>query len=285
MNETKRDKNKKKLTISFIMTMMIVLAVMTSASISAYEWMQSYCLSHVYLKGVTIDGNDWIDSSDILEASGLNLDNDNIHSVVSHVIEKRIKVQFPYLKSVDISRKFNFKVGEGFYGWLDIKVNERKPVALVLHERDNSYMVVDDDGFILEKLRYENLLYPYSCMPVISGVDLESLGDMNPGLMNRPGFSLALEVLNSIRRSLPHLYEGVVCMDVRNPDKISVYLESDNFLPRRTCILISSDLIQEGLDNVSRVVDRCRQEDRQINYMDARFSGVVYCSNRDELLI
>ncbi len=94
--KSNQKKGKRKFSTPLAIGLTILLAIMTSTSISAFEWLRDGFLgSSIFtLRGVSIQGNSRITSADILDVSGLHVGTDNIHSIMSHVVEKRIKARF-----------------------------------------------------------------------------------------------------------------------------------------------------------------------------------------------
>jgi len=287
-----RKKYKRRISISLALAMIICLAIITSVSISAFEWMRDLCLSHAYIKGITVKGNNRVSSTDILHASNLRVGTDSACSIVSHVLEKRIVSRLRYLEQVKIQHKFALKLSEGMYGWVTIKVREREPVARVgIGGSDGSFAVIDTHGFILEVINNQrqvnNIRHSSSAvgrsLPVIIGVDGRTL---ESGVQNEsPALDLALDVLIDARSVIPELSDEISCIDAQNPDDIIIQLKAHNALPAarnssvsQVAIRVASGRIKEGLSDVVPVIMKRREEERETGYIDARFPGAIYCS-------
>lgn len=264
-----RKKYKRRLSGFHTLVMTILLAIITSASISAFEKLQGVLLnSSIFaLKGVSIQGNRRISSADILDALDLPLGTNSIYSIMSHIVEKRIKARFRYLEWVEIQRKAN--------GWMTIMIKEKEPVALIAASRDaDCFDICDAHGFILK----EEVRPSYEGMPVI--IRPVTGDDASRAIV------LALDVLAHSRSVIPELCSEISCIDTRDPDNIILTLDAGYSKPassiqhpvsRNVTVRIASDRIREGLSDVLPVIMRRREESKEAKYIDARFPGAVYC--------
>ncbi len=305
-NEKKRERG---ISLPLTLTMIIFLAIATSASISAFEWLRDLCLSRTYIKEIAIKGNQRISSEDILNVSRLRVGVDSIHSIMPHIVEKRIKTQSRYLERVSVQRRFAREQKARLYAWVTIEVKEREPLALVKSEIDaDFFIVIDDQGFILEEVRpgmKPVCISPRENIPVIVGVDaniLESGGQNEVGtsdILTHPASDLALDVLIGVRSATPGLFDEISYVDARDPDNIVLYLqrrsesvefgaksevpEAGSSVPHALSsgvgmsIRLASDRIEEGLSNILPVIMKRRAENKVTKYLDARFPGAVYC--------
>jgi len=279
-----------------MLAMMILLAVITLASISAFEWARDgfFRRSTIFtLKGVSIQGNHRISSADILDASNLRVGTDSIYSIMPHIVEKRIKSRLRYLEQVEVQR--GFLRSEGMYGWVTIMVKEREPVAFVGSGKDaGSFAIIDANGFVMEEgIRERETLNvkreTLGDMPVIVGVDA---GTLKSGAQNRPpALDLALNVLTNARSVIPELLDKISYIDAREPDNIILTLDTgysilassiQHPVSNKVTVRIASDRIKEGLGNILPVIgkrgDRGTLLSRNSHvFLDARFPGAVYC--------
>lgn len=263
----------------------LFLTIVTSASISAFEWLQTFYLSHIRLKEISVQGNHRISSADILAASNLHMGSDSIDSTKAHIAEKRIRDRFRYLEQVEIEHRMD--------GRVIIAVKERKPIALVAYfGNPDSFTVIDAHGFILEEVEAKSKLagiLPYGDLPVVIGDIPKPIIDAVLRVTDFPALNIALGVLNIARVENLELFGEISRLDVRDQDDIILCLQekikkrlmaNDQRLSGQQVIVrIASDRIKEGLSNILPVIMKRREENRETKYIDARFPGVVYCSN------
>lgn len=301
-NRSKRKKLERGISIPLTLAMIIFLAVATSASISGFERLKDFCLSRTYIKEIAVKGNSRISSEDILSAARLRVGVDSIRYIMPHILEKRIKSQSRYLERVSVQHKLAREQKAGLGAWLTIEVEEREPLALVKSEIDDDYfIVIDDQGFILEEVKSGSMpacISPDEKIPVIIGVDadiLENVGQSEAGTSDtlaHPASDLALKVLVDARSMFPELFDQISCVDARNPDDIVLYLQQKERSrdlkaggsvfdawgsEAGTAIRLASDGIKDGLSSILPVIMKRRAENKKTKYMDARFFGVVYC--------
>ncbi len=287
-NKYNKKKFRRKLTISLMLVMTLLLAIMTSASISAFEWLRGNILnSHVFtLKEISVRGNHRVSSTDILNAADLNLGIDNIHSIMYNIVEKRIKAQVRYLEQVEIRRRLVLERSKGIYGLVTIAVEEREPVAIVSLDghAGNSSVIVDENGFILEKVEMNldtRTASSHKNMPVIVGIDKKFVTDNASRVVDCPTLNLALDVLANARSIIPELFDKISRIDARNPDNIILCLqERSKTETDSSLVVIAADRIKEGLSSVLPVIINRRKENQETGYIDARFPGAVYCSKQ-----
>ena len=236
------------------------------------------------MKEISVRGNHRVSSTDILNAADLNLGIDNIHSIMYNIVEKRIKVQVRYLEQVEIRRRLVLERSKGIYGLVTIAVKEREPVALVSLEghAGNSSVIVDENGFILEKVEMNldtRTESSHKNMPVIVGVDKKFVTGNASRVVDCPTLNLALDVLANARSIIPELFDEISRIDARNPDNIILCLqERSKTKTDSSLVIIAADRIKEGLSDVLPVIIHCRKKNQETEYIDARFPGAVYCS-------
>ena len=300
-SKSNRRKHGRKLTIPLMLVMTILLAVMTSASISAFEWLRGnfFNCSIFTLKGISVQGNNRVRSEDILDTAGLQVGTDRIYSIACHIVEERIRSRFRYLEHVEIQRRLVLKRNEGIYGWVTIQVEEREPAVLVKEgtgefpaSRSNCFTIIDSYGFILEK----GIQSPREDIPIVVGYIPKTAADNALSFAGFSALSLALDVLIEARSVLPDLFHQIYnirSIDARDPDNIMIYLQIRN-APSAACyqcmpeatIRIASDRIREGLSGVLQVITayaaKCREENSEVGVnavIDVRFPGAIYCKH------
>lgn len=295
-----RRRHRHKLSGLHIIMVALLLAIMTFASISMFEWLWGSFLncSMFTLGGVSIEGNHRVSSSDILDAANLCIGTDSVYSIMSHVTEKRIEGQFRYLERVKVKRRIARKQGGWIQGWVAIEVEEREPVALIEEDSD-SFMITDNRGFILE----EGVQAPREGMPVIVGVQgraLSSSGGAMPLALK-----VALDIIENARSVIPELFHEISYIDVRDQDNIILALDTGseedaaslgasvlspestpipNLVSSKTNIRLASDRIREAMMDILPVITKRRAENKRTEYLDARFPGAVYCTSGSDLV-
>jgi len=277
-----------KLPNSFIATSVLLLAMMTSASIYASEKVYKIFTNSSFfvLQGMSICGNNSIGTSDIIKATGLSIGNDRICSFMSHVIEKRIKSYSRYIEQVKIKRDLTC-------GQLVINIKEREPVAIVAESRDAGILrVVDVNGFILDELTSKDFaLSSHKNIPFIFEDEIKSPNRQGEPCMGRSlsklsdqsdlsesyvvsvSACLALSILSEIHSVVPNIISKISNIDARDPDDIRISLKSG------LNVRLASDRIKEGLFDVKHWMTNPEKQNSgtDFNYIDARFPGAVYC--------
>jgi hypothetical protein len=316
----RRHRHKYKLSGIHIIMAAILLAIMTFASISIFEWLWGSFLncSMFTLGGVSIEGNHRVSSADILDAANLGIGTDSVYSVMSHIIQKRIESQFRYLERVKVKRGIARKQGGWIHGWVTIEVQEREPVALVEGYSDSSFldekleqnfaqafskglsfMIIDNRGFILE----EGIRPPREGMPVIVGV--RGIALTNSGGAMPLELKVALDIIENARSVIPELFHEISYIDVRDQDDIILALDTGSEedvaslsasvlspestpmqrpVSSKTDIRLASDRIREAMVDILPVIMKRRAENKKTECLDARFPGAVYCTSGSDLV-
>lgn len=295
-----RRRHRHKLSGIHIIMAAILLAIMTFASISIFEWIWGSVLScsMFTLGGVSIEGNHRVSSADILDSANLHIGIDGIYSIMPHITEKRIESQFRYLERVKVKRGIARKQGGWIHGWVTIEVQERQPVALVEEDND-SFMIIDNRGFILE----EGIRPPREGMPVIVGVQGRALSTSGGSMP--PALEVALDIIQNARSVIPELFHEISYIDVRDQDNIILVLDTrsqegmvslgasvlrpestpiQHPVSSKTNIRLASDRIREAMVDVLPVIMKRRAENKKTECLDARFPGAVYCTSGSDLV-
>jgi cell division septal protein FtsQ len=275
----------RKLPNSYVATFMILSAMMTSASIYASERIfKTFTNSSFFvLKGMSICGNNKVSTSDIINATGLDIGNDRIGSFIPYIIENRIKSYSRYVEQIKIKR--NLACGQ-----LEINVKEREPVAIVAESKDARVLkIVDVNGFIIDELTSKDFaLSSYKNIPFIfesSFVGKKRQGEpcieRNPSNLSDPSelyvvsesACLALNVFSEIHSVVPNIISNISNIDARDPDDVIIRMKNGSN------IRIASDRIKEGLVDVKHWMTNPGKQNSatNFNYIDARFPGAVYC--------
>ena len=257
----------------------ILLAIMTFGSIYASDqiYKKVICSSIFVLKRMSIYGNSIIGASDIQKSTGLNIGMDGVFSSMPHIIESRIKAQFLYVESVEVKRDL-------MSGQLIIKVKEREPVAIIAESKNaTTFDVVDISGFVIEQLTKDELLsYSHKGMIFIFGgsakgfarQNINSASDKITDLYKgSESANLALNVLSGIRSIIPSIYNEISYIDARDTNDIKIFMKNG------LNIRVAGDRINEGLVDFSNWMTNPRVQDIEtdLNYIDARFPGAIYC--------
>jgi len=258
-----------------------LLAVFAFAFILAFEFSYDKIINSRFftLNEIAVYGNKHVSTSIILDATELRtiMSINSVYSIMPHIIEKRIKSQFSYLENVKVKRIVDRDKIRGIYGLLVITVKEREPVALIpCREDSGSFMVVDNNGILLEELKGDvRFTGPYLNMPVIIGVDEVVLKNRKDEI---PEVDTALEVISRARVSIPELFNQISYIDSREPEDIKLYLQNPGLSSRTELkIRLAKDRIKEGLEDVLPVVKKIRLDRKEVEYIDLRFPGAVYC--------
>jgi len=234
------------------------------------------------LRGMSIYGNNIVSTSDILNATGLDIGTDRICSFMSHVVEKRIKSHSRYVGQVEIKRDL-------IHSNLIINVKEREPVAIIAESRDAKlFKVVDANGFIIDELTSKDFaLSTYESIPFIfegnnfgtkrqgepNEINPSNLSDLSGLYLASKSACLALNVLSEIRSVVPNIIRKISDIDARDPDDVIIHLNIGLNLR------LASDRIKEGLFDVKFWMTNLKNHNSgtDFNYIDARFPGAVYC--------
>jgi hypothetical protein len=257
----------RKLPNSFIATFMILSVMMTSASIYASEKIfKTFTNSSFFvLRGISISGNNQISTSDIINATGLDIGNDRIGSFMSYVIENRVKSYSRYFEQVEIKRDLTC-------GQLVINVKEREPVAIVAESKDARLLrVVDINGFIIDELTNKDFaLSPYKNIPFIFEGNLSDRSGLY--VVSEPA-CLAFNVLSEIYSVVANIIGKISDIDARDPDDVIIRMKNG------LNIRLASDRIKEGLIDVKHWMTNPQKQNlaTDFNYIDARFPGAIYC--------
>jgi hypothetical protein len=299
-SRSNRRRHRHKLSGFHIIMAAILLAIVTFASISIFEWLWGSFLncSMFTLGGVSIEGNHRVSSADILDSANLGIGTDSVYSIMSHITEKRIESQFRYLERVEVKRGIARKKGGWIYGWVTIEVQEREPVALVEEDND-SFMIIDNRGFILE----EGVQPPREGMPVIVGVQGRALSTSGGPMPLALG--IALDIIENARSMIPELFHEISYIDVRDQDDIILALDTGSEedvaslsasvlrpestpvqhpVSSKTNIRLASDRIREAMMDILPVIMKRRAENKKTECLDARFPGAVYCTSGSDLV-
>jgi hypothetical protein len=292
-----RRKYKRRFSNLRMLAVAILLALITSASILAFERLRDGFLdSSIFtLDGVSIQGNRRISSADILDASNLRVGIDSIYSIIPHIVEKRIRARFRYLERVEVQRRLAHEQDEKMHGWVTITVKEREPVALVGSGRDaDSFAVIDIHGFILEEdsghetsdMRQETEGLESEVSSLKSQVSRHGDMPVIVGSVRHASWitGLALDVLTVARSVIPELFDEISYIDARDPDNIILILDTGlgssdqslgnkGFFPdpslessiqypvsSKMTIQIASRRIEEGLGDILPVIMEFREK-------------------------
>jgi hypothetical protein len=251
-----------------IFGLLLLMIMMTSLTISALEGSKKILSnsSLLVLKGVSIYGNSTVRETDIFESVGLDVGTDRLNSFMSHIIEKRIKSHSRYVNEVDVKRDL-------LKGQLIITVEEREPIAIVATSMDTKvFRIVDINGFILDELSNADFPSLYRNIPFIFE-DNANANNQEKSLIVSRSANLGLRVLAESKTAIPELLTDISSIDARNSDDIILHLR------KGVNIRLASDRIKEGLLDARCLIlnSKLHYFDNNINYIDARFPGAIYC--------
>jgi len=257
----------RKLPNSFIVIFMILSIMLASASIYASEKIfKTFTNSSFFvLRGMSISGNNKVSTSDIINATGLDIGNDRIGSFMSYLIENRVKSYSRYVEQVEIKRDLTC-------GQLVINVKEREPIAIVAESKDARLLrIVDVNGFIIDELTSKDFaLSPYKNIPFIFESGLYDLSGL---YVVSESACIAFNVLSEIYSTVPNIISNISDIDARDPDDVIIRMKNG------LNVRLASDRIKEGLIDVKYWITNPRKQDSatDFNYIDARFPGAIYC--------
>ena len=277
-----RRKYKRRFSNLRMLAVAILLALITSASILAFERLRDGLLdSSIFtLDGVSIQGNRRISSADILDASNLRVGIDSIYSIIPHIVEKRIRARFRYLERVEVQRRLAHEQDGKMHGWVTITVKEREPVAFVGSGRDaDSFAVIDIHGFILEEdirreasdMRQETEGLESQVSSLKSQVSRHGDMPVIVGSVRHASWvmGLALDAFTIARSVIPELFDEISYIDARDPDNVILILDTRWRNPAssiqypvssKVTIQIASGRIEEGLGDVLPVIMEFREK-------------------------
>ncbi|MCL2415189.1 MAG: FtsQ-type POTRA domain-containing protein, partial [Defluviitaleaceae bacterium] len=109
------------------------------------------------IREINIIGNSILQTSEIMEMSGLSL-NQNILAINRRGIEERIS-ENPFIWDVRLHRDFPNRV--------IISITERVPIAYAGFNNFNTYLLIDDTGMVLD-----SSAFAAAGLPVIIGLDI-----------------------------------------------------------------------------------------------------------------
>ena len=228
------------------------------------------------VKQIAIAGNTHYTQTEIITASGLNYQRDNVHTISARQIERELKQKLSYVKNADISKNVMKRS-------LTIQITEREPAAVLKYYLNGGllFVLVDFEGYVLE--------YKYSSSPQAPDAIVTIIGagqQISELQLGNRVFSdhvqLALKVLRVAVNLSPEMVSGLYTIDANQPDKIT--LQFDN-LP---VVWLASDFIEAGLHHIDlffkqqRIILQKRKptSNRLGDYLDARFKDAIYWGNK-----
>lgn len=270
--------NDRRISNSVIALLMLALGITTFGSIYASDkiYKKFTNSSFFVLKGVSIYGNSIINSSDILKSAKINIGTDGIASLMPDIIENRIKSQLRYIQNVEVKSDL-------LNGQLIIKVDERKPIAIVAESKEALvFAVIDINGFLTEIITkdelslplYKNLIFINNNAKSINKWNIDNITDSDvDSYVNSKPVNLSLNVISEIRSIIPCVYDEISSIDARDPNDIIIRLKNG------LKIRITEDRIKEGLIDISywMINPKVQNIKASFNYIDARFPGAIYC--------
>jgi phage antirepressor YoqD-like protein len=224
------------------------------------------------VKQVSISGNNRYTQDEIMTASGLNFQQNNVHTVSVNKIEKQLTRKLSYVKKVDISKDMMKRA-------VTIEITERAPAVLLkyLIKGDALFALVDSEGYVLE-YKYGNPPSAPDAIVTIIG-DNQSPIELEIGAqMLSDSVQLGLKVHRAAVHLTPEVARKLHTIDANQSDKIT--LQFDN-LP---VVWLASDLIDTGIHNINiffakyliSLQKRKPASSYRHGYLDARFEDALY---------
>ncbi len=222
----------------------------------------------LHVKEITVSGNEHYTQAEVIIASRLTPNWDDIHKISVGKVEERIKQSLRYVKEVNVDRHLLKRT-------LEIKVIESESFAQIKYNPNGNarFVLVDLEGYVLEYIHSSKI--SDAIVTIIgSGQRLPELGSR----ISSDNVQIGLKVLNSAV-TFPEIASRLRTIDANHPDKITLQLTN---LPM---IWLASDLIEAGLHHIELLL---RQQKvgkpkskrnlwhRKHGYLDARFEDAIY---------
>lgn len=115
-----------------------------------------------YIGDIKVSGNSIVSSSEIIKSLNMG-SNPNINAFLSSRAEKNI-VANPYIKTAEVTKEYPDTI--------NIKISERIPRAYVKVNKMDMYLLIDDEGMILESAGM-----PKEKLPVIAGLKFSNFAE------------------------------------------------------------------------------------------------------------
>lgn len=207
----------KKISVFFLLLVLIIGAIVY------------FFLSPIFnVKSIQVINNNYISSEQIINASGINL-NENMFKFSKKEVKQKILTN-PYVESVDISRNI-------FLDKVQISVKER--IATLMLEYGNSYVYINNQGYILE-------ISPIKIdSPILKGY-ITPLEDVKPGnRLNKDDLERLDKVLKIIEIANANgLGNLITHIDIKDKKDYVMYLESeDKTVYLGTCSDLSTQML------------------------------------------
>lgn len=201
------------------------------------------------LRLVEIQGNHQISRTEILHLSGINFRN-NIFSLPLRDIAFRIK-SHPRVKTVKVWRRLP--------SMLVIKVEERRPVALLLKE--DVFYQIDAEGYAVGK----GVLQDAEHFPLIDLPNLKRIAI---------GYRIKAKHLDSMLYTLVAAYSYLVDMprkiDVDKKGYLCLYIKEGRILLGN---FDSQEVMNRRLRLASEIHKSVKEQGRSVEYIDVRFGN------------
>lgn len=162
------------------------------------------------VKNVDVIGNSTIEKEKIIMASGLIM-GENIFKVNTSLMEDNLLLH-PYIKSIEVSRKFPNKI--------KIDVLERRELSVISYV--NSYIYIDEEGIVLNILskRKEDKL------PILMGLNIEKVNIGEKIVLNRDkNIDDILNFLDTCKKIT--LFKKIRKLEFNKDFKVNMYLRQD----------------------------------------------------------
>lgn len=223
----------------------------------------------LHVKEIIVSGNVRYTQAEVIAASGLIPNWNNIHQISMPTVAEVIKKELPFVKAVEVNRHFIKRT-------LEIQIVELEPFAQIKYNlsKDNArFVLVDQEGYVLE-YRHSSQISDTMVTIIGSGKRLPELGN----LISSDNVQIALKVLNAAV-TFPEVAAQLHTIDANHPDKILLQV------PNLPIVWLASDLIETGLHHIELLLRHQKTGDtktkrnvrhRKHGYLDARFEDAIY---------
>ena len=251
--------NKIRRMFALLITLVIIL-------LFSYHLLSEQGVLHV--KEITVSGNAHYTQAEVITASGLIPNWDNIHKISVDTVEEQIKKSLRYVKEVNVRRHLVKRT-------LEINIIESESFAQIKYNPNDRarFVLVDLEGYVLEYIHSSQT--SDAIVTIIgSGERLPPLGS----LISSDNVQSALRVLNAAV-TFSEIISRLHTIDANHPDKITLQLTN---LP---IIWLASDLIETGLHHIELLLrdqkagkpkGKWNTRHRKHGYLDARFEDAIY---------
>jgi cell division septal protein FtsQ len=249
----------------------LVLAVIASTVFLANKWRND-----VYFTKLTVEGNYTIDRNEILAVARLKDDSSvNIEELNIDLIQDRI-ANHPEVKKVFVSKEPPAE--------LKIQIIEKNPIAIL--NSGSEAKLIDDELEIFPFSNYEKMLD----LPVISGLKVRPT-KIDPDKLDEEDLRIAAFIITNARKEGKSLLYQISEVNMSDSEKVVVYSNDGAvpfYFPRLKYKSIADkeyqDLIKSKLDVYQEFCDKILGNQKNILYVDLRFSNQVVVNHKRNII-